>query len=57
VHILPRRVLAEQKAESGEAGAGAEDVWGDRIQPRVLDLVTADVAVALPNYEGDRRRA
>jgi hypothetical protein len=57
VHILPRRVLAEQWPPVGQAGAAAEDLWASGHEAGVIDLVPAEGAVALPNYEGDRRWA
>lgn len=53
VRSIPRRVLAEHEA-SRDRGAGDELRSDDR-HPQVADLV--DVAVVLPNYEGERKLA
>jgi chromosome segregation ATPase len=54
VRSIPRRVLAEHESAE-ERVAVAADLSPDHRHPDVVDLV--DVAVVLPNYEGERKLA
>lgn len=54
VRSMPRRMLVEAE-EAWESLPEAEDLWSGDRHPTVAEL--ADVAVVLPNYEGERKLA
>ena len=54
VHHMPRRVLAEHESKWDDI-PGVDELWNEGNHPTVFDLRMIDTAMALPNYEVDRR--
>ena len=52
VRSIPRRMLTEHQPQAAEPSG---ELWLDDRRPQVVDL--ADVNVAMPNYEGERKLA